>query len=89
VLLLLLKKGKKQRQASGVELKVHRARTSSPHARVEVWYPCFIEMDLWYLCHARTLFAWLISHQPTLLFSQNKPAPAISQTNMLSALVSL
>jgi hypothetical protein len=25
------------------------------------------------------LFAWLISHQPTILFSQNKPAPAISQ----------
>jgi hypothetical protein len=22
----------------------------------------------------RTLFAWLISHQPTVLFSQNKPA---------------
>jgi hypothetical protein len=43
-----------------------------------------------------TLFAWLISHQPAVLFSQNKPttsnqptvlfshnklAPAISQTN--------
>jgi hypothetical protein len=24
------------------------------------------------------LFAWLISHQPAVLFSQNKPAPAIS-----------
>jgi hypothetical protein len=44
------------------------------------------------------LFAWLISHQPTIpfsqnkpstsnqpavLFSQNKPAPATSQTNRL------
>jgi hypothetical protein len=26
-----------------------------------------------------TLFAWLISHQPTIFFSQNKPAAAISQ----------
>jgi hypothetical protein len=24
------------------------------------------------------LFAWLISHQPTVLFSQNKPATAVS-----------
>jgi hypothetical protein len=46
-----------------------------------------------------TLFAWFISHQPivlfsqtkpatnnkpAVLFSQNKPAPAISQTNRLS-----
>jgi hypothetical protein len=26
------------------------------------------------------LFAWLISHKPAVLFSHNKPAPAISQT---------
>jgi hypothetical protein len=25
-----------------------------------------------------TVFVWLISHQPTVFFSQNKPAPAIS-----------
>jgi hypothetical protein len=25
-----------------------------------------------------TLFVWLISHQPTVLFSQKKPTPAIS-----------
>jgi hypothetical protein len=25
-----------------------------------------------------SLFTWLISHQPAVLFSQNKPAPAIS-----------
>jgi hypothetical protein len=25
-----------------------------------------------------SLFAWLIGHQPAVLFSQNKPAPAIS-----------
>jgi hypothetical protein len=49
---------------------------------------------------ANTLFAWLISHQPTILFpqnkpatsnqppvlfSQNKPASATSQTNMPQA----
>jgi hypothetical protein len=31
----------------------------------------------------KTLFAWLIWHRPTVLLSQNKPAPATSQTNRL------
>jgi hypothetical protein len=30
----------------------------------------------------RSLFAWLISHQPTILFSQNKPATS-NQTAVL------
>jgi hypothetical protein len=31
-----------------------------------------------------TLFAWLISHQPTVLFSQNKPATSNQPTLILS-----
>jgi hypothetical protein len=30
--------------------------------------------DFFYMCEIMALFAWLISHQPTVIFSQNKPA---------------
>jgi hypothetical protein len=32
----------------------------------------------WIMVKIHTLFVWLISHPPTVLFSQNKSAPAVS-----------
>jgi predicted esterase len=34
--------------------------------------------------HPRALFAWLISHQPAVLFSQNKPATSNQPTVLYS-----
>jgi hypothetical protein len=34
----------------------------------------FTKIQLLFAHHICTLFAWLISHQPAVLFSQNKPA---------------
>jgi hypothetical protein len=43
--------------------------------------------------NAHTLFAWLISHQPTVLFSQNKPAnsnqPEPASSTLLSEQTSI
>jgi hypothetical protein len=37
-----------------------------------------------YLLELLTLFAWLISHQPAVLFSQNKPATSNQPTVLFS-----
>jgi hypothetical protein len=66
-------------------------REKGAKMRIKIWHHCgaFCQLDYW----RSALFAWLISHQPAVffshnkpaisnqpavLFSQNKPAPAIS-----------
>jgi serine phosphatase RsbU (regulator of sigma subunit) len=37
-----------------------------------------------YDCHTHSLFAWLISHQPAVFFSHNKPATSNQPTVLFS-----
>jgi hypothetical protein len=43
-----------------------------------------MHLKIWLFREANALFVWLISHEPAVLFSQNKPATSNQPTVLFS-----
>jgi cytoskeletal protein RodZ len=81
-------RGKRSRTAEGNEGEAERRNNDKWFAELNVMVLLQVVLLLLTVLLIFAMFAWIISHQPTVLFSQNKPATSNQPEPASSTLLS-